>query len=66
MADEGVCRGCGAKIVWKKMKSTGRANPCDPPVLAVVTDDGVVVHGRVSHFSSCPAAQRFRGTGAKP
>lgn len=65
MSDEGVCRGCGAKIVWQKMAS-GRANPCDPQVLAVVTEDGAVVRGRISHFSTCHAAGRFRGTGAKP
>lgn len=65
MADEGVCRGCGAKIVWQKMQS-GRANPCDPAVLAVVTEEGAVVRGGISHFGTCPKAKEFRGTGAKP
>lgn len=57
-----TCRGCGAPIVWIKTKA-GRPNPCDPNIVAVVTDEGEVVRGRISHFATCPKAGEFRGGG---
>jgi hypothetical protein len=55
------CRGCGALIVFIKMKETGRVMPCDAAVIVerldetagkaasnvtLVTEDGVLVKGR--------------------
>ena len=55
------CRGCGALIVFIKMKESGRTMPCDAAVIVerldeaagkaastvtLVTDDGVMVIGR--------------------
>lgn len=62
MPDNATCRGCGAHIVWIRTKA-GRLNPCDPKELAVVTEAGEVVRGRVSHFATCPRAGEFRRRG---
>ena len=43
--DKGVCRSCGAGIVWWRTRY-GKAVPCDP--------DGV------NHFATCPNAARHR------
>ena len=49
-----VCKGCGAEIVWMKMRS-GRSMPCDAQTMrfspgrgheAFVTLDGYVQHGK--------------------
>lgn len=44
--------------------SSGKANPCDPEIVSIVTNDGEVVQGRISHFATCPndgAHRRPRG-----
>lgn len=53
------CKGCGFPIVWITTKD-GKKMPCDPEKLTVITDNGDAVTGRVSHFSTCPAADIFR------
>lgn len=53
------CKGCGFQIVWVKTKA-GKNMPCDPELVKVVTEDGDVVTGRVSHFATCPNADDFR------
>lgn len=45
VADEGKCKGCGSTIYWFKTKA-GKAAPYDADL--------------VSHFATCPAAQRFK------
>ena len=54
------CRACGARIVFVTMQGTGRQNPVDERRLTIVTDDGRVITGRQSHFSTCPKAENFR------
>jgi len=54
-----TCRSCNAPLVWIKSRA-GKAIPCDPAVLSVVTDEGDVVRGRVSHFATCPQAAQHR------
>ena len=76
-----TCRSCGAEIKWIRMAS-GKANPVDPYKRTVVrdegnepliTDDGLVIHGRfasleeganasgyISHFATCPNADMHR------
>lgn len=58
-----ACRGCGAQIWWAPHPSTGRAHPvsveydivpgCKRPTPSL---DGA----GISHFSTCPQADRFR------
>ncbi len=55
------CRGCGAAIVWVRMRESGRAMPCDEEILTewlddtagkaastrtLITEDGVAITGR--------------------
>lgn len=53
------CRSCQAEIVWIKT-SSGKPMPCDPKLITVVTDEGVTVKGRLSHFATCPNAGQHR------
>lgn len=55
----GTCRSCGAEVLWMTMQS-GKKNPLDPRRLTVVTDEGVAVSGRSSHFATCTHAERHR------
>lgn len=53
-----VCRGCGAGIVWLTTK-TGKAMPVNSA--SVLPTDTTFDRARhVSHFATCPAANRFR------
>lgn len=53
------CKWCGRPIVWVNTKN-GRAMMCDDVKQTVVTDDGEVVSGRVPHWVTCPAADKFK------
>lgn len=65
----GTCSGCGAAIVWVVTRA-GKRMPVDAkPEKRVVLDDvhatgeppqAQVVDTYVSHFATCPKAQRFR------
>jgi len=57
--DVGKCTSCGAEVLWVRMAS-GKAMPCNPKVLKIVTDAGNVVSGRESHFATCPGAASHR------
>lgn len=57
--DQRRCSSCGEPMVWIRLKS-GKANPCDPARLMVRTGAGVLEAGRVSHFATCPHADRHR------
>jgi hypothetical protein len=54
-----TCRGCGQAIVFVRSKAN-KPIPCDPKELQVVTADGAVLKGRISHFATCPQAASFR------
>lgn len=60
------CSSCQAEIVWIKTLK-GRAAPCDAKPVSILTLDGAVVRGYVSHFATCPngAAHRKRREGAE-
>lgn len=57
---ETKCKGCGKDIVYIVSAKTGKPMPVNPECVSVVTEDGVVVRGHVSHFATCPDAARFR------
>ena len=55
------CKICGADIEWVSLR-TGKSMPVNlRPVHTIVTNDGRVVSGRESHFSTCPKAKTWRG-----
>lgn len=54
-----TCKGCGATIEWITTEA-GKKMPVDPPRVVVVTFEGKVVTGQMSHFATCPKADRFR------
>jgi len=54
------CSSCGAEIVWITAAKSGRPIPCDSPLVTVVTRGGEVVTGHVSHFATCPHADKHR------
>lgn len=68
-ASEGVCRGCGRRILW--IEIDGRRIPLDAvaPCYVRMTDKEtgaeVWAQGRgnayVSHFATCRAANQFSG-----
>lgn len=53
------CRGCKADIIWVKTKA-GKAMPCDPKKVTIVTEEGETVQGYIPHWVSCPVANRFK------
>lgn len=56
-----ACRGCQAPIYWAK-NSKGKMHPfdCDVPG-GTRPGNGLTDHGRgVTHFATCPNADRFR------
>lgn len=54
------CKGCGAAILWVKLK--GRWHPVNPRKLSIVVDEdgGRIISGHESHYSTCPDAATFR------
>jgi hypothetical protein len=67
----GTCRSCGADIEWVETVSGSRM-PFNPPVRFVTQfdlDDDVAEVDRaasVSHFATCPDADRWRRDRARP
>lgn len=61
-----LCRSCGREIIWAKTE-TGRNAPFDarPITVYVVNAAGIAqpLRGRVSHFATCPHADRHRAKG---
>ena len=54
MPNSGKCRSCGAPIVWIDK------HPCNPAIQKFVQADGTIATGRISHFSTCPDADKWR------
>jgi len=54
------CKSCGAEIKWQKTASRGSNMPVNPEYVIIVTDDGHVIKGRISHFATCPNADEHR------
>ena len=72
------CRSCPAQVIWVRTAATGKRMPLDAtPVPAgnVAIRDGLAVvmsgpvpggGGRLSHFATCPQAEKWRkGKGAR-
>lgn len=66
---QSVCKGCGNPIVWATNPATGKKVPLDPKgviyravelpngeVEAIREDDDSVM---ISHFQTCPEANKF-------
>ena len=69
----GICRGCGAQIIWTRMAS-GKTMPCDPHLQffipdigkeTFVTPDGDMKHGRSFRNLSEIAAELANGEQVK-
>ncbi len=56
----GRCRSCQASILWIKSATTGRAIPCDPDQIRIITADGRSEAGYITHFATCPNAAEHR------
>jgi hypothetical protein len=66
---DGVCRSCGAPIVWAQLV-TGKRMPFDPPLVVKRTQHTLIEPERAidyldmdatrSHFASCPDAAKWR------
>jgi len=52
-----ICRKCGAQIEYR-VTLRGNKLPVDPTRVAVITRRGTVVHGWISHFSTCHTRKR--------
>jgi len=55
----GKCRSCGAKIIWVKTKA-GKNMPIDFDVKFIDDEEFSAPIGHISHFSTCPVADKFR------
>ena len=54
----GVCRTCGAMIVWLRTRND-KWNPVDASTVAI--GDKAYEHGRhISHYATCPQAKQWR------
>lgn len=53
------CKKCGASILFI-MSASGRRIPCEVEKTTVVLHSGDVVTGHVSHFATCPGADKMR------
>ncbi len=53
------CRSCGAKMIWMRTKA-GNSMPVDWDVKFIDDTEYSKPAGHISHFSSCPHADRFR------
>ncbi len=70
------CSACGAPIIWAKHEKSGKPNPIDadpcPDGNVLLRGDFYMLVPKAervdwpklhkSHFSTCPEAQRFRGS----
>lgn len=58
-----TCRSCGAKIWWAQHERTGKLSPMDhlpPPLERDATAEEHAAQATVTHFATCPNAQRHR------
>jgi hypothetical protein len=55
----GVCKGCGAPILWRRTPE-GKSMPCDPGEVTIVLLDGRVTHGLIPHWATRPKAGDFK------
>jgi hypothetical protein len=74
-AEEGICKGCGKRVLWVVNRDTGKRVPLDPAPPTYVSLGAGGMHvgmdpaptgwfrsdAMVSHFATCPDASRFSG-----
>lgn len=53
------CNGCGVEIEFVKTQAN-RSMPVETQRIQIVTDDGRIVTGRLTHFGRCPKSDQFR------
>lgn len=53
------CKSCNAPIKWVAT-SNGKSMPVDLQRLTIITDDGRMIQGGLSHFATCPNADSHR------
>lgn len=53
------CRSCGADMIFIKSALNGKNIPCNPNKISVITPDGKLVWGHVTHFAECPQADQW-------
>jgi hypothetical protein len=61
-----TCKSCDAPLVWTVSRTSGRRIPLDaaPEKRIVIGPEGAeVMDTYVSHFATCPHADRHRRTG---
>jgi hypothetical protein len=61
--EPGRCKSCHAQILWVVMESE-KLMPCDPAPVTIVSREGKVVSGFISHFATCPNAAQHRKAAA--
>jgi len=54
-----ICPHCGTQIVWARTPR-GRACPLEVTLRQVMTEGGLIVRGRESHFAYCSKADELR------
>lgn len=57
---EGVCKYCGAPIVWGELR--GKPHPLEAQTVMLFTDSGGIASGRLSHFETCPRGEKWRSS----
>lgn len=55
-----TCGSCGDPIIWITNAKSGNAGPYNTKRVVVTTAKGETVSGFVSHFATCPHANRHR------
>lgn len=56
--NESTCKGCHAPVLWIKVSL--KAQIVNKAVTVTYTEEGVKQVGHMSHFATCPTADRFR------
>lgn len=64
--DRGVCKGCGAAILWVK-NAQGKPVPFDAKVtqFLLATEEGFA-NGHINHFITCDQRDKFRKKEPQP
>jgi hypothetical protein len=54
-----ICKSCNAEIAWVK-SAGGKMMPVDKNRVTVITPEGNLITGGLSHFATCPNAAQHR------
>ena len=53
------CKGCQAEIIWIKT-TNGKAMPCNPEKVTIITEKGETISGYIPHWATCPQYKKFK------